>query len=315
MRSSAAVPPPHAGGAGCGIRAEPRRAAELLGSTTEIKPGVSFLSTVRARTRHRSMLLFAAAAAVATATAAAAAPPAQLPPITIAPGVAMPAVSCGHPDDTASVNCTHGKGPGCAAVAGKMATMWLKLGGTGLDTAASYENQPQVGAAIRAAVAAGTNRSNIFVTTKINPGGRTGTGSCTAAATLAAVKADVSQLNIGALDLVLLHFPCSTDAGNKAVWEGLAQAKELGLTRAIGVSHFTASSLTAIMSVGKGAPAVNQCALSVGNHDDATIKFCKAKGIVYEAFSALKNVDLKDQRLMVRPHAQLSCHMALARFF
>ena len=99
------------------------------------------------------------------------------------------------------------------------------------------------------------------------------------------------------------------------MWEGLAQAKELGLTRAIGVSHFTASSLTAIMSVGKGAPAVNQCALSVGNHDDATIKFCKAKGIVYEAFSALKNVDLKDQRLMVRPHAQLSCHVALARFF
>ena len=68
------------------------------------------------------MLLLAAAAAVATATAAAAAPPAQLPPITIAPGVAMPAVSCGHPDDTASVNCTHGKGPGCAAVAGKMNT-------------------------------------------------------------------------------------------------------------------------------------------------------------------------------------------------
>lgn len=73
------------------------------------------------------------------AVAAARAAPVQLPPITIAPGVTMPAVSCGHPDATAGVNCTHGKGPGCAAVAGEMASMWLKMGGRGLDTAASYE--------------------------------------------------------------------------------------------------------------------------------------------------------------------------------
>lgn len=33
------------------LRHPSRAAAELLGSTTEIKPGVSFLSTVRARTK------------------------------------------------------------------------------------------------------------------------------------------------------------------------------------------------------------------------------------------------------------------------
>ena len=85
------------------------------------------------------MMLAAALTVAAAAAAAAAAAPAQLAPITIAPGVAMPAVSCGHPDATTGVNCTHGKGPGCAAVAGEMASMWLKLGGRGLDTAASYE--------------------------------------------------------------------------------------------------------------------------------------------------------------------------------
>lgn len=161
-------------------------------------------------------------------------------------------------------------------------------------------NQPQVGKAVRDAVASGMNRSDIFVTTKISPADRNGTGSCTVAATIAAVKADVAALEVGALDLVLLHFPCSTDAGNQAVWEGLLQAKHLGLTRSIGVSHFTQAQLESIMSLGKGGPAVNQCALSVGNHDDATIRYCKAKGIVYEAFSALKSVDLKDKRLVVR---------------
>ena len=161
-------------------------------------------------------------------------------------------------------------------------------------------NQPQVGKAVRDAVAAGMNRSDIFVTTKIAPAGRDGTGSCTAAATIAAIKADVAALDVGPLDLVLLHFPCSTTAGNQAVWQGLADAKELGLCRSIGVSHFTQAQLDSIISLGKGVPSVNQCALSVGNHDDATIRYCKAKGIMYEAFSALKNVDLKDTRLAVR---------------
>ena len=161
-------------------------------------------------------------------------------------------------------------------------------------------NQPQVGKAVRDAVAAGMNRSDIFVTTKIAPAGRDGTGSCTAAATIAAIKADVAALDVGPLDLVLLHFPCSTTAGNQAVWQGLAHAKELGLCRSIGVSHFTQAQLDSIISLGKGVPSVNQCALSVGNHDDATIRYCKAKGIMYEAFSALKNVDLKDTRLAVR---------------
>lgn len=161
-------------------------------------------------------------------------------------------------------------------------------------------NQPQVGKAVRDAVAAGINRSDIFVTTKIAPAGRDGTGNCTAAATVAAVKADVAALDVGALDLVLLHFPCSTDAGNKAVWEGLSHAKEIGLARSIGVSHFTQAQLNDIISLGKGVPAVNQCQLSIGKHDDDTIKYCKTKGITYEAFSSLKSVDFKDKRLVVR---------------
>ena len=124
-------------------------------------------------------------------------------------------------------------------------------------------------------------RSDVFVTTKINPGGRGGASSagCTQANALAQVKADVAQLNVGPLDLVLQHFPCSSTAGNQAVWKGLVQAKAQGLTRSIGVSHFTQAMLEGILSLGMGQPAVNQCQLSVGSHDDATIAFCKSKGI------------------------------------
>ena len=34
-------------------------------------------------------------------------------------------------------------------------------------------------------------------------------------------------------------------------------------------------------------PAVNQCQMSVGSHDDATIAFCQKNGIAYEAYSPL----------------------------
>jgi diketogulonate reductase-like aldo/keto reductase len=74
------------------------------------------------------------------------------------------------------------------------------------------------------------------------------------------------------VDLVLQHFPCKSDAENQAVWSGLVQAKALGLTRAIGVSHYTVQGLEAILALNKGMPVVNQCGMCLGDHDDATIK-------------------------------------------
>ena len=46
-------------------------------------------------------------------------------------------VNIGHPDS----GCAHGLGPGCAAAAGNMTSMWLKIGGIGIDTAFGYHNQ------------------------------------------------------------------------------------------------------------------------------------------------------------------------------
>ena len=55
--------------------------------------------------------------------------------------------------------------------------------------------------------------------------------------------------------------------------------------------------LSGIMSLKKGQPAVNQCELCVGTHDDATIEFCKEKGIVYESYGALRSVDLQGKEI------------------
>eukprot|EP01050_Picozoa_sp_SAG11_P009118 SAG11_NODE_838_length_6918_cov_3.566945_6_plen_360_part_00 len=243
------------------------------------------------RLRPCRALVLAAASTAAAAASTSAALPKQLPPFTIAPGVVMPAVSVGHPDD----NCTHGRGPGCAAAAQNETALWLGLGGRGIDTANDYANQQFVGAAIRAAIAWGgadaPNRSSIFVTTKVSP------NDCTSDAALAAVKSDLQQLGLKYVDLVLQHFPCKTDAENQEMWKGLVKAQDQGLTRAIGVSHFSQVQLESIMYLQMVTPSVNQCEMCVGDHDDATIKFCQAHNITYQSFGALRSVDLSDSRL------------------
>ena len=60
--------------------------------------------------------------------------------------------------------------------------------------------------------------------------------------------------------------------GNKEVWKGLVEAKRQGLTRAIGVSHFKRPQLQSIMAMGLGVPAVNQCEMAVGDHDDGELR-------------------------------------------
>lgn len=229
-----------------------------------------------------------AAAAAAAATAAVA-----IPPFEIAPGVMMPAVSLGHPDDEGSESAS--------------AELWIKLGGIGIDTAFDYHNQDQVGQALKAAASMGRNRSSIFITTKISP------DSCTAAAALAAVKEDLKEMAIDQADLVLHHFPCSTAAGNKAIWIGLNHAKTAGLTRAIGVSNYKQKDIEGILALELGKPAVNQCSMGVGNHDDATIKYCQSVGVVYESYSPLRHLDFKNTKLntIATAHSVSAAQVAL----
>jgi 2,5-diketo-D-gluconate reductase A len=212
---------------------------------------------------------------VAVAAAAMGAPRAAVRSVAntteIAPGVLMPAVSMGHSDSSSSTSQ-------------QVAALWLKLGGRGLDTANSYSNQDQIGAAMRAS---GLPRSEIFVTTKIFCAGNT-------SGAVAAIDSDLKQLGLESVDLVLIHRPntypghpeqCQDAEQRAATWKGLELALKAGKTRAIGVSNFNASELAALLETAEVTPAVNQCQMSVAAHDDATRAFSQAHGIAYQSYS------------------------------
>lgn len=218
----------------------------------------------------------------------------------IAPGVHMPVVNLGHPDEGGTETTS--------------ALKWLKLGGRGIDTAFSYHNQDQVGEAVRQS---GVPRKEIFVTTKIPcpPPDNTTTGyPVTPEMAVKAVEVDLLQLQMDYVDLVLLHWPCKTNMEDTlAAWRGLQEAHKRGLTRAIGVSNFLGEHLDAVMGLGGTPPAVNQCQMSVGAHDDRTIAHTKSLGVKYEAYSPLRRIALSDPVLegIAAAHSKSTAQVAL----
>jgi diketogulonate reductase-like aldo/keto reductase len=97
------------------------------------------------------------------------------------------------------------------------------------------------------------------------------------------------------------------------VWQGLIAARRKNLTRAIGVSHFGAAQLEALVNATGVAPAVNQCGMFLGGHDDATIAYCEAHGITYEAYGALRDVNFGNAVLaaIAARHAVSAAQVAL----
>merc|ERR1712190_457661 len=106
---------------------------------------------------------------------------------------------------------------------------------------------------------------------------------------------NVKELGVDYVDLLLLHAPCALrPASNAALWKGMAQAMEMNLTRAIGVSNYNSKQLAALP---KPVPAVNQCQMGVKKHDDATISYCQEHGILYEAYFVMHNCPFTDSRI------------------
>ena len=82
---------------------------------------------------------------------------------------------------------------------------------------------------------------------------------------------------------------------NKEVWRALEDAYNEGKVKAIGVSNFLKDDLENIMSNCRIKPMVNQILLHIANTDMELVDYCKANGILVEAYSpiahgeALKN--------------------------
>jgi len=154
----------------------------------------------------------------------------------------------------------------------------IEAGYRHVDTAKAYENEAQVGQAIRAS---GLERSEFFVTTKCFNDDH-GYDSATRA-----LKTSLGQLEMEHVDLYLIHWPVPSQDRYVETWQAFVEAQQAGLARAVGVSNFQPAHLRRIVDETGVTPAVNQIELHPYLQQQGLRREHADLGIVTEAWSPL----------------------------
>lgn len=149
----------------------------------------------------------------------------------------------------------------------------LKVGYRHIDTAQSYFNEEEVGAAIEKS---GIPREEIFLTTKVwieNYGYEQAKAS---------VAQSLRRLKTEYLDLVLLHQPFSDTYG---AWRALEELYHKGIIKAIGISNFYADRMVDFASFNRIKPMVNQMETHIFNQQKSLKDWADKYGIQLEAWA------------------------------
>ncbi len=164
----------------------------------------------------------------------------------------------------------------------------LEIGYRLIDTATLYENEAEVGRAVRAS---GLPRQELFVTTKVaNPDQGFD-------ATLRAFEASLQRLKFDYIDLYLVHWPIK--GKRRATWQALEKLYEEGRVRAIGVANYLQPFLEELATYARVVPAVNQVEFSPYLYLKDLLVYCRDRGIQLQAYSPLlRGIRLKDPRLL-----------------
>ncbi|XP_028625648.1 estradiol 17 beta-dehydrogenase 5 isoform X1 [Grammomys surdaster] len=171
-----------------------------------------------------------------------------------------------------------------------------------IDSAALYQNEKEVGLAIRSKIADGTvKREDIFYTSKV---------WCTfhhPRLVQDCLEQSLKQLQLDYVDLYLIHFPMAMKPGESLLpkdengkfiydavdicdtWEAMEKCKDAGLAKSIGVSNFNRRQLERILNKPglKYKPVCNQVECHPYLNQRKLLDFCKSKDIVLVAYSAL----------------------------
>jgi diketogulonate reductase-like aldo/keto reductase len=154
----------------------------------------------------------------------------------------------------------------------------LEAGYRHIDTAAAYENEAEVGEAIRAS---GLERDEVFVTTKCANDDH-GYDDATRA-----LRASLDRLEMDQVDLYLIHWPVPSRDRYVETWRAFIDAQAEGLVRAIGVSNFQPDHLDRLVDETGVTPSVNQVELHPRLQQPELRRKHDELGILTEAWSPL----------------------------
>lgn len=153
----------------------------------------------------------------------------------------------------------------------------LSLGYRHIDTAAAYNNEEGVGAALKAT----GMEDEVFVTTKLRNADQ-GYDSA-----MRAFEESQKKLGVDVVDLYLIHWPVPSQDRYVETWRALLQLRDQGAIRAVGVSNFMADHLERLERETGETPSIDQIESHPGYWQPQLEGFCKSKGIAIEAYSPL----------------------------
>jgi len=152
----------------------------------------------------------------------------------------------------------------------------LDLGYRHIDTAMIYENEKDVGRALKDS---GVPREEVFITTKL------WTDDMRSRSTRKAAETSLRLLGTDYADLYLIHWPVKEE-----MVRSYAEMEELyaeGKFRAIGLSNFLPHHIQVILDECDIVPAVDQLESHPYLNANDVKEFCERQGIVFESWSPL----------------------------
>ncbi|MBL4916765.1 aldo/keto reductase [Szabonella alba] len=157
-----------------------------------------------------------------------------------------------------------------------------KAGYHHFDTAPRYENEAEVGAALRGT---GLARDDYFLTTKVWH------TELRADALRASAERSVETLGLGPVDLLLIHWPDPTVPLAETIG-ALVQAKRDGLARHIGVSNFPLRLMEQAIALSEEPLVANQCECHPRLDQSGLIDACRRYGLAFVAYAPIGSGNL-----------------------
>jgi alcohol dehydrogenase (NADP+) len=216
--------------------------------------------------------------------------PALVPQRTLASGARMPAIGLG----------TFGSDHAPAGLVAAAVADAIEMGYRHIDCAAVYRNEPEIGEVIRAAIAGGIRREDLWITSKL-------WNDRHAPADVApAFERSLRDLGLDELDLYLVHWPFpnthqpGVDVGSRDsnarpyvherfmdTWGELEKLVERGLVRHIGTSNMTVPKLRLVLRDAGIRPAANEMELHPHFQQPELFDLVRAEGMVAVGFSPI----------------------------
>ncbi len=175
----------------------------------------------------------------------------------------------------------------------------IEAGYTHIDTARAYNNEHEVGEAIKES---GKSRDSLFITTKLRRMHATGYEEV-----IEHCKKSLDLLDTDYIDLYLVHAPPENPEHRAPVWKGMEYCLEQGWVKAIGVSNYGVRHLEDMREYATYMPSVNQVEFNPWLQRPHLFKATEDAGAKVMAYSPLARGHKVDDPELVAIAEKIGC--------